>query len=333
MNLVAAATVLADELLRPAAEQVDRARVPRSHLDACAAAGLLGLTGPEPASKDVFREVMETISGACAATWFVLTQHMTPLAALTASANEDLRTRLLAPMAQGSVLSGVALAHLRRPDSPVTATRVDGGWRVDGRVGWMTSWGICDVFLLCAQAAEQVVFALVPARAAPGLVAGAPMQLLAMQATSTVSLELNGFEVADTDVVAVRPYDEWTAEDRDKTADVTPAVFGVQRETVRRLAERAPAVADRLREEADRLRDKAYALYGETSRYDERLVLRAQALELCMRSATALVVASGGGAMALDNPAQRHLREAAFLQVQAQTAVLRTTMLERYLSR
>ncbi|MCW2613624.1 MAG: sle, partial [Frankiales bacterium] len=40
------ARALADELLRPAAERVDRDVVPRSHLDAWAAAGLLGLSGP-----------------------------------------------------------------------------------------------------------------------------------------------------------------------------------------------------------------------------------------------------------------------------------------------
>ncbi|GAC1610902.1 MAG: hypothetical protein NVS3B26_20360 [Mycobacteriales bacterium] len=39
-----AATSLADELLRPAAEQVDQTSVPRSHLDALAEAGLLGVT-------------------------------------------------------------------------------------------------------------------------------------------------------------------------------------------------------------------------------------------------------------------------------------------------
>jgi hypothetical protein len=176
-----------------------------------------------------------------------------------------------------------------------------------------------------------VVFALVPAGEAPGLVAGEPMELLAMQATSTVALRLDGFRVAAADVVAVQGRQSWAEQDRDKTADVTPAVFGVQREVVRRLGVRAPALAARLGDDAGRLRRTAYAAIGDTSRYDERLALRAAALELCSRSATALVVATGGAALAAGHPAQRHLREAAFLQVQAQTPALREAMVRRYL--
>ncbi|MCW2584614.1 MAG: acyl-CoA dehydrogenase, partial [Frankiales bacterium] len=283
LTLTEVARRLADDLLRPAAEQVDRTRVPRSHLDALGAAGLLGLTGPDAPPKDVGREVVELVAGACAATWFVMTQHMTPLAMLTASDNTSLRDRLLRRMAAGTVLSGVAIAHLRRPDPPVVATRVAAGWRFDGHVGWMTSWGICDLFLLCGTTPDrsEVVFALVPAGEAPGLVAGEPMELLAMQATSTVALRLDGFRVAAADVVAVQGRQSWAGQDRDKTADVTPAVFGVQREVVRRLGVRAPALAARLGDDAERLRRTAYAAIGDTSRYDERLVLRAAALELC----------------------------------------------------
>ncbi|MGB8652145.1 MAG: hypothetical protein WCD35_15955 [Mycobacteriales bacterium] len=298
--------------------------MPRSHLDALGRAGLLGLTGPRA------REVVEVLAAACATTWFVMTQHATPLAVLRASANEALRGRRLAAMVDGSVLSGVAIAHLRRPGPPVvTATRVDGGWRFDGHVGWMTGWGLCDVFLLCGTTADrsQVVLALVPARVQEGLRASAPLPLLAMQATGTVTLDLSGFEVADEDVAAVEPFETWAARDRDKAADVSAAVFGVQAECVRLQPDER--LADALRAEADRLRAKAYDLFEDSSRYDERLALRADALELCLRSATALVIATGGSAMAMEHPAQRLLRTAAFLQVQAQTAPLRALVLDR----
>lgn len=324
MSLLEDARRLADDLLRPAAEQVDRTQVPRSHLDALAAAGLVGLTGPEA------RPIVEIIAGACAATWFVLTQHATPLAVLAESDNLALQERLLAPMLAGEILSGIAIAHLRRPVSPVSATRLAGSWRFDGTVSWMTGWGLCDVVLLCARSGNQVVQALVPAVAGPGLTPGPPLPLLAMQATGTVTLDLDGYVVHDADVVAVHDYATWAEKDREKAVDVTPAVFGVQRESVRLLRERAPALAFRLGGEGDRLRAKAYAAIGDASRYDERLALRVEALALCLRSATALVIATGGAAMALDHPAQRHLREAAFLQVQGQTPALRAAMIDAF---
>ena len=152
---------LADALLRPAAGQVDRGVVPRSHLDAWGAAGLLGVGGPPAyggggAPVAVVREVTEILAGACGATWFVATQHGMPLGTLTGSGNEALKERLLPGLCSGQVLSGVAVAQLRRPGPPaVTATRVDGGWRFDGHVGWMTCWGIGDVVLCPVVAATQ----------------------------------------------------------------------------------------------------------------------------------------------------------------------------------
>ncbi len=344
---VLVARALADELLAPAAEEVDRTRVRRAVVDRLAAAGLLGLTGPAAygggaAPAAVQREVTEVLAGACGATWFVTTQHAMPLATLAASGNEGLRDRLLRPMCSGGALSGVAVAHVRRPGPPpVTATRVDGGWRFDGTVAWMTSWGLCDVFLLGGTSPEgEVVLVLLPAREGPGLRATPPMRLLAMQASSTVALDLDGLLVPDADVARVAAAEEWLAADRAKTANVTPAVFGLHATVVRRLRETAERrsdttaarLADTLAAEGTDLRDHAYALIDDvpdTERLDERLRLRAAALELVLRAATALVVATGGSAMSLDAAPQRLLREAGFFLVQAQTPAVREATLRR----
>lgn len=337
---------LADELIRPAAEQVDRTVVPRSHLDAWGAAGLLGLAGPTAyggagAPASVVREVTEVLAGACGATWFVATQHAMPLAVVAASTNDVLKERLLRGMCAGSVLSGVAIAQLRRPGRPaVTATRADHGWRVDGHVGWMTSWGLCDVFLLGAVTAEgDVLLAMVPAREGDGLTASAPMELAAMRATRTVTLDLTGYALRDEDVVSVTPLVDWLTVDAAKTANPSPHTFGLQREIVRRLAETASArddgtaaaLAQQLGCEGERLRQVAYTLIDEVparEQVEDRLAVRAASLELAVRTATALVVATGGSAMAAGAAPQRLLREAAFHLVQAQTGPIREATLQ-----
>jgi hypothetical protein len=337
---------LADDLLRPAAEQVDRTVVPRSHLDAWARAGLLGLAGPSAyggggAPAHLVREVTELLAGACGATWFVATQHAMPLATVAATKNEALKQRLLPGLCSGEVLSGVAVAQLRRPGPPaVTATRVAGGWRFDGHVGWMTSWGICDVFLLGAVTADgDVVLAIVPAQDGPALTASAPMQLAAMQACVTVTLDLAGHLVPDADVVSVCPASDWLAVDARKTANPSPHTFGLQREAVRRLAETASrrddgtaaALAQQLGREGERLRRVAYTLIDDVpaaERIDDRLAVRAASLELVVRTTTALVAATGGAAMALSAAPQRLLREAVFHLVQAQTAPVREATLQ-----
>jgi uncharacterized protein YbaA (DUF1428 family) len=337
---------IADELLRPAAQEVDRTVVPRSHLDAWGRAGLLGLAGPASyggggAPAHVVREVTEVLAGACGATWFVATQHAMPLATVTASSNDELKNRVLRGMCTGELLAGVAVAQLRRPGPPaVTATRTGSGWRFDGHVGWMTSWGICDVFLLGGVSPDgDIVLALVPAREAEGLTASAPMQLAAMQATVTVTLDLDGLEVADAHVASVLPAQDWLAADAAKTANPSPHTFGLQREVVRRLADTASrrddgtaaALAQQLAREGERLRRVAYTLIDDVparEHVDDRLAVRAASLELVVRSATALVAATGGSAMAADAAPQRLMREAVFHLVQAQTAPVREATLQ-----
>ena len=335
---------LAATLIRPAAEQVDRGLVPRSHLDAWGAAGLLGVGGPPAhggggAPPAVVREVTEALAGACGSTWFVATQHAMPVSALGASPNTALQERLLPGLCSGAVLSGVAVAQLRRAEPAVTATRVGGGWRFDGHVGWMTSWGLCDVFLLGGLTADgQVVLALLPAREGDGLTASAPLQLAAMQATSTVTLDLDGLVASDDDVVDVTPADGWLAVDAQRTANAGPQHFGLQRECVRRLAETAArrddgtaaALAQSLSTEGERLRRVAYTLLDEvdpSEHLEDRLAVRASVLELVVRSAVSLVAATGGSAMAADAAPQRLVREAMFMLVQAQTATTREATL------
>ena len=320
--------------------------VPRSSLDAWARAGLLGLAGPrayggEQAPPVVVREVAEVLAGASGVTWFVAAQHAMPLAALSASSNEALQDRRLPGLCSGELLAGVAVAHLRRPGPPaVRARRVEGGWRLDGHVAWMTGWGICDLVLLAGRSdAAEVVLVLVDAREGHGLTASPPLELAAMQASRTVTLDLADVRVPDADVVDVVPAADWLAEDALRTANPTPHTFGLQRECVRRLTETASrrddgtaaALAHSLGQEGERLRRVAWTLLDDVPAdelVEDRLAVRASSLELVVRTATALVAATGGSAMSLDAAPQRLAREAVFSLVQAQTAPVREAVLQ-----
>jgi alkylation response protein AidB-like acyl-CoA dehydrogenase len=252
------------------------------------------------------------------------------------------RPELLAELASGRALAGVAFAHLRRmPDRPVTATRAPGGWRIDGHAPWYTGWGLNDVAVLGAVTdAGEALFAAVPARAAPGLVPGPRLRLAALGATRTISLTLDGLEVADADVMSVQPYAEWAALDRAVVVNVTPGAFGVTRRAVTELeAHREPGArraGARLRRQLDDLRAEAYGRVdavpaGRPLQEDDaaaRLVLRARAGRLAVEATSALVLAGAGRSMLLSSPAQRLAREAQFLLVQAQTAEARAAALD-----
>src|SRR4051812_45257516 len=295
---VVAARQLGDELLRPDAERVDLEGVPRSHLDALGAAGLMAATDL-PLS--AMREVTELLAAADASTWFVWTQHHTPVRTVRRGSNRELAERLLAPLLAGTMLAGVAYTHLRRPGPPaVTATRDGDGWRLDGEISWLTSWQLADLFCVGAQVAgtdqeDLAIWMLLPLRDTAGVQAE-PLGLAAMAGTSTWRVRLGNVRVSSADVALVEPLSEGRATHAAKPAAVGPAVFGVTAETVRRLRERGDAltdiVANALDEELRELRASAYALADNAAdggHMEQRLALRAQAHLLAVRATTALV--------------------------------------------
>ncbi len=331
-RLVAAARSLAAGLLGPAAEATDRADiVPAEHLRALARAGLCGLFCPPAAPLAAVREIFEVLAGACGVTFFVWVQHHAPVRMLAGSPNEALRRRHLDDLCSGRVLGGVAFAYLRRPGPPaVVARRVAGGYVIDGEAPWVTSWGLAGLYSVAARLNDEVVYFLVAGAPSEPLQPSAPLALAAMGASSTVRLAFNDLFVPDDDVLTMMELDEWRARDRVATAQPNPAVFGITATCVRLLGETP------LAEELAECRKRSYALADarliDATHLEALVEARAQSLELAVRAATALVVATGGRGMSAGHPAQRLLREAAFFTIQAQTPELRRATLAQLMS-
>jgi alkylation response protein AidB-like acyl-CoA dehydrogenase len=197
-----------------------------------------------------------------------------------------------------------------------------------------------DLVLVAAVAhdPEQVVFALVPATARPGLRASDPLPLAVMGGTRTVALDFDDMGVAADEVAATMDAATWHRRDAGTVVDTKPATLGLLRrviaETERLGHERdrpaAVEVAGALAAEAGPLRDRAYALKAEQGPVDERLALRGRVAELTVRAANGLVAARGGSAMLLSSHEQRWCREAAFHLVQAQTDSVRAEQLAAF---
>ncbi|MFJ4686856.1 acyl-CoA dehydrogenase family protein [Streptomyces sp. NPDC091377] len=334
--LVAEARRLARDLLVPQAERVDQEGVPAGHLTAIRRAGLLGVSAPvayggADAPDAVAREIAEILAGACCSTWFVQTQHHTPVR-LLARSDRPVRERLLRPLATGELLAGIAYAHVRAfPRVPVRATAVGGGWRFDGRVPWFTGWGLNDVMLLAGVTeTAELVFAFADARERSGLRASAPMRLAALTAARTVALELDGLWLPEEAVLLRTPRERFAEVDIPRSANASPAVFGIAYAALDLLGEGDRATVAPLRARLDEVRERAYALADHPvphERVEERLALRTGAYDLMRAATTAAVVAGGGRATGLDSPAQRLFREGMFLLVQGQTAPVRETHL------
>ncbi|MFD8979325.1 acyl-CoA dehydrogenase [Streptomyces sp. NPDC059564] len=341
--LVAAVTETAVRVLRPEAERTAEAGVPRTHLDALAACGAYGLTGyePDPAggltARQVGREVHEVLAAVDPSTWFVWTQHVPAVKGLLA-ADGPLPAEWLPALRSGERRATAGFAFLRRPRPPVTAERVPGGWRLEGRVPWVTGWGLADaVYVGAVTPADEALFALLDCAPGGGLdaVGGAP--LWAMGGTHTATVELRGVRVPDARVVGRTPRADWIRAYDLENADAQPAVFGQLRATADFLLQSPPyeELGLRLARKTARLRAEAYALRdgpasGEAT--GERLALRAASLDLAVRGAAACVAVAGGRAIQFGHTAGRLSREAQFHLIQAQTTPLRTETAHRLLA-
>lgn len=338
-----------------AAADSDCHGLPRRSFEGLAAAGLLG-TPLEPPSLQ--RELAERLFMADGSLTFCWLQHQMPLRRLIAAtstseapAADALRDRWLEPVATGRALAGVAFAHLRRPGAPnPAATRIPGGWRLDGRLDWITSWDIADLVLLCVRAfdadGDRVVGLLLPSGAPDeplprGISLGEPLALLAMGGTHTRPMQLDAAELPDSQVLFVEDFSSWSEADATTVCRVSPVVFGCIRGAIADLHqvasrhddEQALTLAADLARLCRQLRREAYGLIdadpeGSAQLRQRHRELRAQALDLAMRAAQAAVIAHAGAAMYAGCEAERRLREASFLLVQAQTAESRWASLD-----
>ena len=317
------------------AHRLERDGVTRDDVRRLADDGLLGVYGPPelggvPAPQQ--REVAEQLAGASPDGWFVWYQHGPVVRFLAASENEPLKQRHLAGLCRGDLLGGVAWSNLRTARPSVTATRVDGGWTLDGPQPWCTGWGMHDLLMVGGldRDASEVVFAVVPADR-EGLRSRGELELAAMGGTSTHAVQYDGLRVRDEDVVLRKDYATWVAADSAMNRNVQPSTFGIALAALDLLEPAAPDAAAALRSRVLDVRTRAYRLMDEVDpaeEGDERLALRAQALLLGLESCTALLASRGGRGMGLDDPAQRLLRAAAFQLVHSQAAHIRTATLD-----
>lgn len=263
---------LADQLLAPDAERVDRADlVPSTHFEALGEAGLFGIAaraehGGSALPAPIARRAMAAVAGGCGATFFVWVQHHSIVRTLTdtldRTTDSDRRAELdalLTDLAAGRRIAGTAFAHLRRRGTPaIRAERVDGGWRLDGLAPWATSWGIAERFIIAAESAEgEVVWALIeagPTSPVGGLTAE-PLRLPVLGATGTVALRFDGCVVEGDQVVATDVAATWRRIDRAKASAGQPAPLGIAARCIDLLSELgdddALGAAARLTEQLD----------------------------------------------------------------------------------
>jgi len=319
------ATKIADDVLFPAAMKVELAgQVPRSQLDLLAAARLYGIAAPPDFGGlglerfDALGDVVASLAGGCLASTFIWIQHLAPVIAVSTTAAPPFRDEWLGPLARGERRSGIAMAGIRPGPGRIRVEPTPGGFLVSGATDWVTGWGLIDTLLVGAVDEQDTVhFFLIDAIDSPTLITTHP-QLLAVQASSTVTLRFERHFVPAERLGRTVPYAEWATGDAGGSALNGFLALGVAARCARLLQ------TDALDAELARCRR---ALLTAAPR--EVPAARADTSLLALRAATELMVQTGSRSMLADQHAGRLYREAGFLLVFGSRPAIKSTLLER----
>lgn len=288
-----------------------------------------------------FRQFQELVARTSGALAFLQTQHQSAASLLAKSDNEVLKQATLPRMGSGERRIGIGFSQLRRPGPPMTrATRVGGGYQIDGTVPWITGLNFFPEFMVGASLPSgEAVFGIIPFTPTESIRFSEPMKLAAMESGLTVSGEINGHFLPDELVVDVKP-PGWIFKN-DQINITLQGFFALgcagggldvmENAFAKKQSARIQIARNQLETEVSACRNAmmaAQASSGELTT-DEKLKLRAWAIDLAMRCAHAAVAATGGAANMASHPAQRLLREALVYTVSAQTEPIMEATLAR----
>lgn len=287
-----------------------------------------------------FQQLVPRYSGALA---FLQTQHQSAAEFLANGENESLKRQYLPYMSNGRVLVGVGFSQLRRKGNPpVKAIFVEGGYQIDGEVPWVTGFGFFQDFIVGAALPDgRAVYGVVPftetVQDTGGRIAfSEPMELVAMASTNTVTATLTHWFLPQERVVFVKEAGAIHESDRKNVLHHGFFALGCARAGLDILeaaghTKQLPFISnafDSLNGELIHCQTAMMqALAPDSHSWEERLQLRAWAIDLALRCASAAVTVSGGAANYRYHPARRVYQEALVFAVSGQTtAVMEATL-------
>ncbi|MHB1187177.1 acyl-CoA dehydrogenase family protein [Thiobacillus sp.] len=284
-------------------------------------------------------QVIEEASKQCVSTGFLLWAEYALQWYVVNSSNHALAAEMLPMMARGEVLGGTAQSNSMKScvgieEARLKAQRVDGGYRINGVLPWVSNIGPEHYFHMGATlpGTPGLVIGLMHG-STPGLTLTQNAHFIGMEGTNTFACQFRDVFLADSRVVC-HP-DEFDAfRDRTKSAfillqmgmglglvDACVAMMKRADRTHGHVNRFLDVQADALEAELDAARAATYALAeaidrdGGAPHVKETLQLRLAGSELSLKAAHAAMLHLGAKGYLSNNAAQRRLREAYFIAI------------------
>lgn len=209
----------AEENLRPHAEEWDReAHLPREIIDQLGELGFLGMLIPEEfdglgLDTTTYLLALEQIAWGDASVAVAMSVHNSlPTQMILTHGTPEQKQRWLQPMARGELLGSFALSEADAGSDAASltaqATRVEGGWVLNGSKAWITNGGFGDVVLaMCRtdsgedrRGARGIGCFIVPTDTA-GYVLGKKEDKMGQRASETVGVAFHDLFVPDAQLL------------------------------------------------------------------------------------------------------------------------------------
>lgn len=340
--------------ITPVANEIDsNPRELEKALMSLGKSGLLGLRVPkkwgglELNQQDYFNYqlLLARHSGALS---FLQTQHQSAAAMLASSQNYQLQKQYLPHLSYGKILLGIAFSQLRRSgEAPVKAVPTTDGYYIEGVVPWITGWGIFQEFIIAAKLPDgQAIFGMMPFvennQLNGNITFSKPMQLCAINSTNTVSATVKNWFLPNSRLVSIKPKNYIQENDIKKILYFTSFALGCALAGIDVMIEvsKNKSLAfitdtiNSLTAEVNQCRSSIeLANKNPDIDFATKLNLRAKAINLAQRCATAAVTVSSGAANDKNNAAQRVYREALVYTVSAQTTDIMEATLKTLIPR
>jgi len=322
------AQTLTDQVLRPAAAEVDTSgKIPPSHFSALRDRGFYGLAFATRDPVNTLADVGEILISGCLATAFVWAQHHGTLLRMMMSRNNTLKARYLADLRSGAVTAGVSGSGYANPDNPViVATETDDGYTITGQAPFVTGWGLVDTIGVTAYdtRAQKTVTFLMDATDGRGVHANR-ICLSAADASNTVELTFNGYEVPHASVIHVRMARRGGLSIADR------AILRINGSLALGVARACLTEADRIGHPCPQLWEThttiRTALNNAATGDGDIYNARAQASQFAVTAATYVATAAGSRSVTRGEPTERLVREAAFSAVCTTTPEIKSRIL------
>lgn len=309
-----------------------RVQWPAASLLACREAGVFGWFLPQECGGLGWTDLQVTsgylrLSRSCLTTAFIVTQWQAACRRIMLSSNAVLRDRLAPSLAKGELFTTVGISHLTTSKQhlavpPLRAVPTASGYRLEGSSPWVTGAAFADLLVLGATLPDQSqILAAVPTNR-PGVSVRPGLPLMALSASCTGPVDLDGVSVEHAEVLAGPVENVMLASGGGTAGGLNTSVLalGLASRAMDYLLEQSQnrstlrPMVHKLRTELEIQKDLLQKLV-EGSECCSASQLRRQVNTLVLRATQAALQTAKGAGFIEGHPAGRWAREAMFFLV------------------